>query len=58
MKNRFVGDTYKGKSAVGAPAYLRLVDIDEYARVAKRSTATITGYFTFFRPTNGLLVNQ
>ena len=51
-------ETYKWKSTVCAPADLGLIYVDEDPWVAERATASVAGYSTVVRPTNGLLVDE
>ena len=50
--------TYKRHAAVRAPADLRLVDVDEDARVSQRPAAAIACHHAFVRPPHRLLVDQ
>ena len=50
--------TYKGKTAVRAPADLRLIGVDEDARVAEGTAAAVAGHDAVVRPADGLLVDQ
>lgn len=47
-----------GKTAVGAPADLRLVGIDKDARVSQRTTTAVTGHYFLFHPAHRLLVDE
>ena len=49
---------YKGKATVSAPANLRLIDIDEYPRMAQRSTTAVTRNNPAFRPPDWLFMDQ
>ena len=55
---RGFGATYKGKTAVRAPADLRLIGVDEDARVTERTTTAVAGHDAVVRPADGLLVDQ
>ena len=52
------GCTYKRHATVSTPAYLRLVEIDEDSRMAKRATAAVTRDGAPFTPAHGLLVDE
>lgn len=52
------GQTYKRKTAVRAPADLRLVGVDEDARVAERAAAAVARHDAVVCPANGLLVDE
>lgn len=45
-------------AAVGAPADLWLVDVDEDARVAERPAAAVAGDLALLRPAHWLLVDE
>lgn len=50
--------TYVGNTAVGAPADLGLVGVDEDARVAERTSAAVARDDLLLGPAYGLLVNE
>jgi hypothetical protein len=53
-----LGNTYEWKTAVGAPADLGLVHVDEDPGMSKRSTSTIARNYALVCPTNGLLMDE
>jgi hypothetical protein len=50
--------TYKWETAVRAPADLRLIGVDEDARVAEGTASTVARHDALVRPADGLLVDQ
>jgi hypothetical protein len=50
--------TYEWKTAVRAPANLRLVHVDEDLWVSERSTPAVTRDHALVRPADGLLVDE
>jgi hypothetical protein len=50
--------TYVGKTTVGATAYLRLVDVDEDARVAEGTAAAVALDGFLLDPADGLFVDE
>jgi hypothetical protein len=51
-------NTYKWKTAVCAPANLRLVDVDEDPGVSERAASSVARNGTLMCPANGLLVDE
>jgi hypothetical protein len=52
------GGTYEWKTAVGAPADLGLVHVDEDPWVAERTSSAIARYSALVCPANRLLVDE
>ena len=50
--------TYKWQPAVGAPANLRLIHVDEDLRVSERAAPAIALYGALLGPANGLLMDE
>jgi hypothetical protein len=57
-KGRLKKATYVGKTTVGATAYLRLVDVDEDARVAEGTAAAVALDGFLLDPADGLFVDE
>lgn len=53
-----VDQSYIWNPTVCAPAYLRLVQVDEYSRMAQRTAAPVAGNAFRIYPPYRLLVNQ
>lgn len=60
MKSKFqcIEATHVGKTAVGATAYLGLVDVDENARVAEGTAAAVALDRLLLDPADGLFVDE
>jgi hypothetical protein len=53
-----IEQTYKGNTAVCAPADLGLIHVNEDPRVSERTTASVARYDALICPANGLLVDE